>query len=625
MNNGFIIGCLMKLWTLIMSMFEKSGFYRLQKSVSGLWTKISKGSFFVGWFKSECNESEKHGIIYTVASTFLNLGRRIGDAVMDKLNESHVFCAIADYYKNFLHHSVRAYGVFLLSASVICLIQAVVSGSNGMYTALLCAVSCISAIAIVLDKSIYAVCVNSYVVRWVMHLFEQDAPAHKDTLKNSRSMILVHLVAGLAAGGAVCISGTPLSALWIVALVFGGFIVYDYRICIYAALLTMPFVPTMAVVALVMVSFASFVLKLLCDKGYSFRHTPLDGVLAIFALVLFISSVTSFAMGNSIKIFMVYFAFVLAYYLTVNAVRTKSQLYALISGMLFAGVAVALYGIYQHIFGFAEGTTWTDTQMFEDIATRVVSTFDNPNVLGEYLLLLIPIAAGYILSRHGSTNKGVSLVVTALLSVCMIYTYSRGNWIGLMVAILLFCMFYDGRVVWLGVIFALFVPMLLPDNVITRFMSIGDTADTSTSYRVYIWMGSIAMLRDYWISGIGLGSEAFNMIYPFYSYSGIVAPHTHNLYLQVITENGIVGLVVFVALILMYYKMSISSIIRIKGDKMLKATITGLAAGMFGYLVQGMFDNVWYNYRIVFMFYIILALTSCAVLAAKEAKEAKHD
>ena len=251
--------------------------------------------------------------------------------------------------------------------------------------------------------------------------------------------------------------------------------------------------------------------------------------------------------------------------------------------------------------------------------TKGTTPFDNPNVLGEYLLLLIPIAAGYILSRPGSANKAVSLIVTALLSVCMIYTYSRGNWIGLMVAILLFFMFYDGRIVWLGVIFALFVPMLLPQNVITRFMSIGDTTDTSTSYRVYIWMGSIAMLRDYWISGIGLGSEAFNMIYPFYSYSGIVAPHTHNLYLQIITENGVVGLVVFVALILMYYRMSISAIVRTKGDRMLKATMTGLAAGMFGYLVQGMFDNVWYNYRIVFMFYIILALTACAV------KEAKYD
>lgn len=618
MNSGYIIGFVMKLWAVVMSLFEKSAFFRLQNFVTKLWNKISRGSFVAGWFKSEYSDCKKCGVIYGTARWILNLGRKLFGTALDKLNKSSVFCALSDYYKNFLHHSVRAYGVFALSASVVCLVYAYASGIGGIYIPVLCAISCIGAVAVLLDKSVYALFVNSFVVRWIMHLFAQKMPEHKDTVSNSRSMIIVHLIAGLISGGAVCITGSPLAAFVLAAMVFGGFVIYDYRICIYAALIVIPFVPTMAVVALVMVSFASFLLRLLCDRNYSFRHTPLDGILALFALVMFISSVTSFAMGNSIKIFMVYFAFVLAYYLTVNAVRTRSQLYGLICGMLFAGVAVALYGIYQHIFGFAEGTTWTDTQMFEDIATRVVSTFDNPNVLGEYLLLLIPIAAGYILSRPGSADKGISLVVTALLSVCMIYTYSRGNWIGLMVAILLFFMFYDGRVVWLGIIFALFVPMLLPQNVITRFMSIGDTTDTSTSYRVYIWMGSIAMLRDYWISGIGLGSEAFNMIYPFYSYSGIVAPHTHNLYLQIITENGIAGLVVFAVLILMYYRMSISAIIRTKDNKMLKATITGLAAGMFGYLVQGMFDNVWYNYRIVFMFYIILALTACGVLLAKE-------
>ena len=74
------------------------------------------------------------------------------------------------------------------------------------------------------------------------------------------------------------------------------------------------------------------------------------------------------------------------------------------------------------------------------------------------------------------------------------------------------------------------------------------------------------------------------------------------------------GIVTFLALILTYYKMGISYIIKEKKDKVLKATVTGLCAGMFGYLVQGLFDNVWYNYRIVFMFYIILALTACGVL-----------
>ena len=380
----------------------------------------------------------------------------------------------------------------------------------------------------------------------------------------------------------------------------------------------------MAVVGMVLASFVFFVIKLMINEKYRFVHTPLDVPLALFALVMLISAVTSFARGNSIKIFLVYFAFILSYYLTVNAVRSKKQLYALIIGMLFAGVAVALYGIYQHMFGFAEGTTWTDTEMFEEIETRVVSTFGNPNVLGEYLLLLIPIAAGFILARPGKFNKVVSLAITGLLGLCMIYTYSRGNWIGLMAAILLFFMFYDGRIVWLGIIAMLFAPLFVPQTVVDRLLSVGDTSDTSTSYRVYIWMGTFAMLKDYWISGIGLGTEAFNTIYPYYSYAGIVAPHSHNLYLQIITENGIMGLISFLALIITYYRMCISTIIRITKDKMLKAVVIGFSAGMFGYLLQGMFDNVWYNYRIVFMFYIILALTSCGILIAKK-EEASHD
>ena len=80
------------------------------------------------------------------------------------------------------------------------------------------------------------------------------------------------------------------------------------------------------------------------------------------------------------------------------------------------------------------------------------------------------------------------------------------------------------------------------------------------------------------------------------------------------------GILVFLILIIVYYRGVISSAVKCR-DKMLKAVIIGLAAGMFGYLVQGMFDNVWYNYRIVFMFYIIISLTECAVNIAVTERE----
>ena len=88
----------------------------------------------------------------------------------------------------------------------------------------------------------------------------------------------------------------------------------------------------------------------------------------------------------------------------------------------------------------------------------------------------------------------------------------------------------------------------------------------------------------------------------------------------IITENGILGLGVFVSIIVVYYKMCISGIVRAK-DKLLKALITGLSAGMLGYLVQGMFDNVWYNYRVFLLFFIMLGLASSCVEISKKTEE----
>ena len=56
------------------------------------------------------------------------------------------------------------------------------------------------------------------------------------------------------------------------------------------------------------------------------------------------------------------------------------------------------------------------------------------------------------------------------------------------------------------------LPFVLPETIINRFLSIGNMADSSTSYRVYIWLGTIAMLKDYWFCGIGPGAAAFNQV-----------------------------------------------------------------------------------------------------------------
>ena len=37
--------------------------------------------------------------------------------------------------------------------------------------------------------------------------------------------------------------------------------------------------------------------------------------------------------------------------------------------------------------------------------------------------------------------------------------------------------------------------------------------DGSTAYRVSIWMSTLSLIKDFWICGIGTGSDAFSLVY----------------------------------------------------------------------------------------------------------------
>ena len=115
------------------------------------------------------------------------------------------------------------------------------------------------------------------------------------------------------------------------------------------------------------------------------------------------------------------------------------------------------------------------------------------------------------------------------------------------------------------------------------------------------------MLKDYWLCGIGPGDAAFNLVYPRYSYSGITAPHSHNLFLQIMCDAGVIALVIFVLLLFHFFRDVCSAFCR-ERDAFSRFHQTAVAAGMAGFLVQAMTDYSFYNYRVMFLFWVFIAL-----------------
>ena len=121
------------------------------------------------------------------------------------------------------------------------------------------------------------------------------------------------------------------------------------------------------------------------------------------------------------------------------------------------------------------------------------------------------------------------------------------------------------------------------------------------------------MIKEYVWGGIGYGQSAFAEVYPLYAYAGIeAAPHSHNLFMQIVLAMGIGGLICLMLIMFFYAQYSLEYI-----KKPLNKDTEILSASAFvsviAMLIMGMFDYVWYNYRIFFMFWVVLAIGVCTM------------
>ena len=86
-------------------------------------------------------------------------------------------------------------------------------------------------------------------------------------------------------------------------------------------------------------------------------------------------------------------------------------------------------------------------------------------------------------------------------------------------------------------------------------------------------------------------------------------------------ESGIVGIIVFLLVVFFFLRrMMVGYQIGGKGNGM-STMMTAISAGVCGFLMQGMFDNCFYNYRVLLVFWCVLALGRACVYIAEQRSE----
>lgn len=556
--------------------------------------------------------------------------KKIRHAIASQFEKSVSIAAFKKTQDAFLRFALTNYGVLLISfafySTVLFFVKTLIypdAEKNYLDLAVYVVSVVVSIFFFSSKKSMAQALVSSRIIRAICFdlLGIRSESVERIAQDEPRRIVGIPFIAGMALGILTFFVDPRYIVLFIVLSIFAAIVFSSPEAGLIITFLVLPFSKTTHLVGVMALVTLSFLIKFICGRR-AFRFSLIDIPVIIFMIMTLSGGIFSMGSG-SLPRALVYVCFIIGYFLVKTMFRSEKYVKRALYAVMITAAIVSVVGIAEYFIG-SPSAIWQDATLFSGIRGRVVSTFENPNVLAEFLIFAIPISLSIFSAGKLAREKFAALLSSALCLVCLILTWSRGAWIGLIIAGV-FSLLFIGHNWLVGATLALPLGvtgvMYLDSNVISRLTSVTNFSDSSTSYRLGIWKSTLAMLKDTFFYGVGIGNGAFDAVFPYYALSEITrAEHSHSLYLQIMAETGVFTLIVFLILAFFIIQKSLSFI---KTSTVLKNKryALGLISGIFAFLLMGITDHVFYNYRIFLLFWLIVGLSSAHILTAKESSE----
>lgn len=241
----------------------------------------------------------------------------------------------------------------------------------------------------------------------------------------------------------------------------------------------------------------------------------------------------------------------------------------------------------------------------KDFMHRISSSFVHPNDFGVYLLVAGVIFISFLLSRNTRFKIKLWLCLPLALSmVCLFLTKSRGAWLSFVAAFLVLGALKTKRVLAIFLAILLVVFIMLPYTAQERIFSLTDFKDGTTRERLMLWKGTINMVKEHPFLGFGVNTYSRN----FPKYKPPEYPdvrYTHNSYLHMASEIGIIGALLFLVFLITILIYSLKSIF-LMTDTRGKDLAMGVFAGLVGFSMNCVVDTHLYSVNLAVFFYLLL-------------------
>lgn len=349
-------------------------------------------------------------------------------------------------------------------------------------------------------------------------------------------------------------------------------------------------------------------------RGRLSVSTPVDLPIALILVLLPLNLFASVDLGLSMPTLLRIVGEVTILYAVVNWATSPTQVRALSMALIGLSLGVVVVSLAM--------TNWSSSKLFDvDQWTRFLPRIEilqlnpeglNPNVVAGLGAVLLPLAVAQLVWGPDRALRLTGLVGIVVFGAALVLTQSRGAWIALGMAVVGMCILAFRRYVLLltfvigAVVVGLFVCRLQP---ILDLLSAGTTLATAAG-RVEGWQRAIQMIRDFPMTGIGLGtfSKVASILYPFF----LLGPdsqvyHTHNIYLQAGVDQGIPGMVAYVGLLTALFVTGIRSVRRAHDTRWRGLTL-GLMGSLLVFLTHGMLDMIVYGLKASALVWALLGL-----------------
>jgi len=378
-----------------------------------------------------------------------------------------------------------------------------------------------------------------------------------------------------------------------------------------------------------------------------FVPTPLNFPILSFISICILSLIWSNSFFTSLKELPLFLAGPLLYFIVTNNIHYEHQVNRILNILLIIGGLFGIYGILQ--YNGIDFPFW-----IRNVGRlQVFGLFGNVNYFAEYLIVPLPIAVSLFFTCQKKLKKILLLIGILAMGTALMFTFTRGSYLAFGSAlIIMFFLFLISRdinfiknkkkyfiiiiaaVIIITSIFFIPNPLNKPGTVIFKIKSRLSptilTQGVSIKRRITVWKFTTLMIKDRPFIGAGIGTFKYNSLKYQAKYFGQgenrslyihgFATKTHNEYLQLWAELGIIGLGIFIWLMIGYFTYGLRFIKKTKNEYK-KGIIIGLMGAVVAVLVDGIFGFPLHLPATVILFWLALALTIVMIKSEVDAEE----